>query len=116
MDDPKARPTGITLDKEKRELRVSWADGHESAYPLDALRKACPCATCRGGPESPERERDPNVIELKPIRSHSILEIRQVGNYAIRPVWDDGHSAGIYSWEYLRSICPCPICQAGQES
>lgn len=29
-----------------------------------------------------------------------------VGNYAIQPVWSDGHSYGIFSWEYLRQLCP----------
>jgi len=37
--------------------------------------------------------------------------VEAVGNYAIRINWSDGHSAGIYSWEHLRRICPCAECQ-----
>jgi DUF971 family protein len=110
MSDPRLRPTGITLDKEKHELRISWADEHMSVYPLDALREACPCAVCRGGHELMGREHDPNLIELKPARSYRVEKIQQVGNYAIQLWWDDGHGAGIYTWDYLRRICPCPDC------
>ena len=34
-----------------------------------------------------------------------------VGNYAIRIQWSDGHSTGIYSYEHLRKVCPCPECK-----
>ena len=30
-----------------------------------------------------------------------ILEVNPVGNYAVRLVFDDLHSTGIYSWPYL---------------
>jgi DUF971 family protein len=41
-----------------------------------------------------------------------MVNIEPVGNYAIRIVWNDGHSAGIYSWDYLRSLCRCDSCKA----
>ncbi len=34
-------------------------------------------------------------------------EVAQVGNYAIRFNWNDGHQHGIFSWDYLREWCPC---------
>ncbi len=34
-----------------------------------------------------------------------------VGSYAITPVWEDGHDAGIYQWRYLRALCPCGECR-----
>jgi DUF971 family protein len=37
-----------------------------------------------------------------------MLSVEPVGNYAIRIHWSDGHSTGLYSWEHLRNICPCP--------
>jgi len=46
-----------------------------------------------------------NLLELKPARSYRIVELHPVGNYALQPVWDDGHSTGIYTWEYLRHLC-----------
>jgi DUF971 family protein len=33
-----------------------------------------------------------------------------VGNYAIKIYWNDGHSSGIYSWDYLRNLCRCSAC------
>jgi DUF971 family protein len=40
-----------------------------------------------------------------------MLSIEPVGGYAIQIAWNDGHSTGIYSWEHLRRICPCPECR-----
>ncbi|GIK27592.1 MAG: DUF971 domain-containing protein [Chloroflexi bacterium] len=101
------RPTGITLDKQQGELRISWPDGRECVYPLSHLREACPCVECRGGHSRMGREYDPdNILKLVPKRSYQIKSIELVGNYALQPIWDDGHSSGIYAWEYLRRICP----------
>jgi DUF971 family protein len=35
-----------------------------------------------------------------------------VGNYAVRIHWSDGHSTGLYTWEHLLTLCPCPRCRA----
>ena len=35
----------------------------------------------------------------------------QVGSYAIQINFSDGHSTGIFSYDYLRSNCPCPECE-----
>jgi DUF971 family protein len=43
-----------------------------------------------------------------------LAAIRGVGNYAVEFHWQDGHSTGIYSFEYLRSLCPCAACTAGR--
>ena len=43
-------------------------------------------------------------------------EAAQVGNYAIRFDWNDGHKHGIFSWRYLRDWCPCESCHAGRHS
>ncbi len=109
---PRTRPAGIILDRRAHQLRISWEDGHASSYPLDALREACPCAVCRGGHENMGVEHAPDLIELKPARSYEVKNIQLVGNYAIQFRWDDGHDSGIYTWGYLRHICPCPKCQA----
>jgi DUF971 family protein len=47
-----------------------------------------------------------NLLELKPARSYVMTGLEMVGNYALQPVWDDGHSTGIYTWEYLKRLCP----------
>jgi len=92
------------------ELQVVWGDGHESRYMTDFLREACPCAFCKT-----ERRRDPREIDLlQPKPTAAALaspDVELVGRYAVRLRWGDGHDTGIYSFEYLRSICPCPICQ-----
>ena len=102
-----ARPTGITLDKTQGLLIVTWSDGDTCRYPLSNLREACPCVECRGGHENMGRATDPdNILSLAPSRSYKIESIEFVGNYALTPYWDDGHHTGIYTWEYLRRLCP----------
>jgi len=34
----------------------------------------------------------------------NIERIEPVGNYAIKPVFDDGHDTGIYSWDTLYTL------------
>lgn len=101
------RPTNVNLNRQEAYLEVSWSDEKICRYPLPELREACPCVECRGGHEFMGREFEPkNILELKPARSYKIEGLELVGNYALQPVWDDGHSTGIYSWDYLRRICP----------
>ena len=106
----KPYPANIVLDREKHILQIDWKDGHSSTYPLDELREACPCATCRGGHEFMGPDHDPDLLTLQPVRSYKVEDMQLSGNYALQFVWSDGHDAGIYSWEYLRRICPCPEC------
>lgn len=103
----KIKPTAITLNKKEHVLEISWSDGKTCRYPLSNLREACPCVECRGGhmfmgPQfAPE-----NILKLTPTRSYELTELNPVGNYALQPVWDDGHDTGIYTWDYLKLICP----------
>lgn len=110
------KPTGITHDRKERTLLITWNDGHESVYPLDILREICPCVECRGGHERMGAEHDPDLLTLKPARSYELKDLQLVGNYALQLFWDDGHSSGIYSWQYLRRMCPCDQCTAGRTS
>lgn len=101
------KPTNITLDKNQGFLEITWDDGLVCTYPLSHLREACPCVECRGGHERMGREFDPaDILSLTPARSYAIQTIELVGNYALQPVWDDGHSTGLYTWDFLRRICP----------
>lgn len=101
------RPVGIDLDRAADELRIQWQDGRTCAYPLSNLREACPCAECRGGHEFMGRAHDPaNILALKPTRSYGVEQVELVGNYALQVFWDDGHHAGIYTWDYLYRLCP----------
>jgi DUF971 family protein len=95
-------PTEINHRKSDALVRVTWSDGHVGEYPESYLRGYCPCALCQG-----------HGTELKFVSvPNPVLEgIRAVGNYAIELRWRDGHSTGIYTYEYLRALCPCPQCR-----
>lgn len=82
-------------------LDVRWDDGHESLFTWALLRASCPCAACREQPPAP----DPAV---------KALEVKPVGRYAMAIRWSDGHATGIFSHEYLRSLCPCEACRPEQ--
>ena len=102
-----AKPSNITLDKRAAELSIHWDDGLLSRYPLSQLREACPCVQCRGGHDNMGMAFAPDdLLSLRPARSYAITGLSAVGNYALQPSWDDGHSTGIYTWEYLRHLSP----------
>ena len=94
-------PNTITADVDTRLIRIEWTDGHESVYDFDRLRWACPCATCRGEMGRPGML--DQVERLTPEQTE-LVDIEQVGRYAIMPVWADGHSTGIYTYQYLREL------------
>jgi DUF971 family protein len=82
---------------------VKWGDGRENFIPLENLRRACPCAGCKGEMDilgnlykNPEKPLSAKAFEL--------VKLVSVGGYAIQPVWADGHNTGIYSFEYLLRI------------
>lgn len=107
-------PTGINLYQNDGQLEITWSDGRVCRYPLAELREACPCVECRGGHEYMGMAHAPdNLLELKPKRSYNVTRLDVVGNYALQPTWDDGHSTGIYTWGYLRHLCPA---EEGQDS
>ena len=93
------------------ELAILWEDGHESYYKLEALRRMCPCASCGG-----ERDVMGNVYcgtaQNYTAASFQLKSMDPVGGYAVRPTWGDGHSTGLYSFDFLRGICPCDDCAA----
>jgi DUF971 family protein len=86
------------------ELALRWKDGIESYFPLEFLRKKCPCAVCAG-----EKDILGNVYGGQAKLGPESLRLKRctaVGGYAIQPEWMDGHSSGIYSFSYLRSLDP----------
>lgn len=103
------RPKNITLNKTENYLEILWDDARTCQYPLPQLREACPCVECRGGHQFMGPQFDPeNILILIPARSYTVTELNPVGNYALQPVWDDGHSTGMYTWDYLYKLCPDP--------
>jgi DUF971 family protein len=107
-------PEHISISKSKG-IQIDWRDGHHSAYGLTYLRDRCPCASCTGAhgtpPRQPETAQPATPFPMyKP--ALKMLNAEAVGNYAVRVHWSDGHSSGIYSYEYFRRICPCAECKA----
>ena len=100
-------PTNITLNKTEGYLEIEWSDERVCQYPLSHLREACPCVECRGGHQFMGEKYEPDdILTLTPKRSYAVTDLQMVGNYAIQPWWDDGHSTGIYTWEFLYRLCP----------
>jgi DUF971 family protein len=84
------------------QLAISWSDGGESFLDLEMLRRACPCAACGGEPDVLGRKIAPSV-SYSPL-SFQLRQFVPVGGYAIAFYWADGHSTGIYSFDYLRKL------------
>jgi len=85
------------------ELAIKWDDGGESYIPLEKLRRGCPCAGCR-------READimgnlhQNPEPPLPPEAFRLARLETVGGYAVQPTWADGHTTGIYPFDYLRRM------------
>jgi len=86
-------------------FQIIWQDKHESNYDSLRLRILCPCAECRGGHGGKIGD---NTKHIK--GDIKIKEYGEVGRYALSFLFSDMHKAGIYTWEYLRNICPCSKC------
>ncbi len=84
------------------ELAVAWDNGKESFFPLETLRRACPCAGCGGEPDVLGRVIRPEV-SYDP-KSFTLSGWEFVGGYGLQPTWGDGHRTGIYSWLYLARL------------
>jgi DUF971 family protein len=95
----------VRAPRGSRVMQIVFDDGHEGLYPHELLRGYCPCAQCQGhnGP-----------ITFVPGGDLELVEIGEVGNYALSLTWGDGHSTGIYSFDYLRRLCDCPKCAQGE--
>ena len=113
-------PDHIAISK-SRGVKIDWKDGHRSEYTVAWLRDHCPCATCTGahGTEpQPSNYSAPQAANLFPMYRPTLRmdSVEEVGAYAIRIRWSDGHSTGIYSWEHLRRICPCEQCSMAEKA
>jgi DUF971 family protein len=93
----RAWPTEIRLEKDRKTLRVAFDNGEMHALSAEYLRIKSPSAEVQGhAPE--ERKTVPGKRDV------AILEVHPIGNYAVRLVFDDLHSTGIYSWDYFLEL------------
>lgn len=91
------RPTDIHLNRQARILKVTFEDGATFELPCEYLRVFSPSAEVRGhGPGQEVLQTGKEDVNIK--------AIEPVGNYAVRLVFDDGHSSGLYSWNLLYEL------------
>lgn len=101
--DEKYQATSLDVSNSDQTLKIVWADGHISEFPLFGLRKNCPCVACRGGHDKMGRF-EPELFRVKPTRIFKILSAEPIGNHALKINWDDGHNSGMYRWDLLRHM------------
>ena len=99
-----SRPRSVNLNGDGT-LSISWMDGTTTRHSMAQLRRDCPCANCRI-----EREKmaQPGPV-LRVIDSSGpspkqaeIVEFSPVGRYALSFLFNDGHSTGIYTFDFLK--------------
>ncbi|MGO9641671.1 MAG: gamma-butyrobetaine hydroxylase-like domain-containing protein [Candidatus Acidiferrales bacterium] len=114
--DARRKPTAIKIHVTTGAgVDIVWSDGHSSHYDFVYLRERCPCATCND-----ERAKKAAFSSDSAVTAPAALPMfkpkpkaraaHPVGNYAIQIEFTDGHNTGIYSYDYLRTICPCEAC------
>ena len=122
---PQTTPTRLNLKKDEK-LEIDWQDGVRGVYSISYLRAMCPCAQCklvREGEKTkaaaataaataegavPQKKRKASLTILPGNYAQPLAAVgaELVGNYALRIDWSDNHGSGIYSFQYLREICP----------
>jgi DUF971 family protein len=90
-------PTAIEIRSLSKVIEIAFSNGDRFSYPFEFLRVNSPSAEVQG--HGPGQE----VLQVGK-RAIGIKEVEPVGNYAIKPHFDDGHDTGIYSWDYLHKI------------
>lgn len=94
MSEATAWPLEIRVKQADKLLEIDFDDGHTYTYPAELLRVESPSAEVQG--HTPSQK-----VTVPGKRRVGIVRLEPVGNYAVRIVFDDGHSTGIYSWSYL---------------
>jgi len=87
-------PSAITVHSQSRQLQVGFSDGSDFHIPFELMRVYSPSAEVQG--HGPGQE----VLQTGK-REVTLLELEPVGNYAVKPVFSDGHDSGLFSWDYL---------------
>ena len=94
MDSNSPQPTEIKLHQKSRVMELAFSDGSRFELSFELLRVYSPSAAVRG--HGPGQE----VLQVGK-REVEISALEPVGNYAVQPTFSDGHSTGLYSWDYL---------------
>ncbi len=90
-------PTEIQLHRQSRILEITYADGARFRMPCEYLRVYSPSAEVRG--------HSPDEARLQVGKEEvNITDLKQIGSYAVKIFFDDGHSSGLYDWRYLYKL------------
>ncbi len=90
-------PTKLAFKRSARTLEIAFEDGEAFAIPFELLRVESPSAEVQGHHASQK--------QLVRGKEHVLVnEAEPVGRYAVRLIFDDGHSSGIFSWDYLYEL------------
>jgi len=90
-------PTELAVRQKSRLLDIAFDDGSSFSIPFELMRVYSPSAEVTG--HGPGQE----VLQLGK-REVGVTGVEPVGNYAIKPIFDDGHASGIYTWSYLYKL------------
>lgn len=90
-------PTDIRLHKKSHTLELVYAD-HSFELTAEFLRVHSPSAEVRGHGIG-------NGVLQTGKKFVAIKGVQPTGNYALKIIFDDGHDSGLYTWEYLHSLC-----------
>jgi DUF971 family protein len=92
-------PTNIRAHQAEQLLELTWEDGTADRLAYRYLRAECPCASCR------DEWTGQRTLDPRSIRADLKLEgMENIGSYAVRLAWNDGHSSGLYTWETLKRL------------
>lgn len=90
-------PTELRVSQDRKTLTVAFEGGTRHELPAEMLRVMSPSAEVQG--HSPAQRK---TIGGK--KNVQIMQVEPVGNYAVRIVFDDMHSTGIFTWTYLDEL------------
>jgi DUF971 family protein len=92
-------PTNIRAHQAEQVLELTWEDGAVDRLAYRYLRAECPCASCR------DEWTGQRTLDPRSIRADLKLEgMENIGSYAVRLAWSDGHGSGLYTWETLKRL------------
>lgn len=90
-------PTRLTVHGQSRILEIAFSDGASFKIPFELMRIYSPSAEVQG--HGPGQE----ILQTGK-REVTVVELESIGNYAVKPVFSDGHESGIFSWDYLYAL------------
>ncbi len=93
-------PSNIRALQDRQELELTWNESRTVGLPYRFVRGECPCASCR------DEWSGDRILDPATIRSDIKIEAMEpIGSYAVRILWNDGHSSGLFTWDTLLTLC-----------